>query len=89
MILEQNLSCREIGAVLFVADRTSVEEMRARRDGVAGGGRRVIPVKTRINGLYGNRGKRIKEGRRRRTTSWNGLWPHLERRASPSRTGLI
>ena len=82
MILEQNLSCREIGAVLFVADRTSVEEMRARRDGVAGGGRRVIPVKTRINGLYGSRGKRTSGGKRRRMMSWNGRSPHLERRAS-------
>ena len=82
MILEQNLSCREIGAVLFVADRTSVEEMRARRDGVAGGGRRAIPERMPTHVLYGSRGRRIKEGKRRKTMSWNELWPRLERRAN-------
>ena len=73
---------RATGAVLFVGGRTSDEGTRARRGGVAGGGPRATPVKTRINGLYGSRGKRIRGGKRPKTTSWNGLWPHLERRAS-------
>ena len=82
MILEQNLYCRATGAVLFVADRTFDEGTRARRGGVAGGGPRVTRAKMRINERCASRGKRIKEGKRPKMTSWSGLWPHLERRAN-------
>ena len=82
MILGPNLSYQATGAVLFVEGRTSDEGTRARRGGVAGGGPRATPVKMPTNELYGSRGKRIKEGKRPKMTSWSGLWPHLERRAN-------
>ena len=82
MILEQNLSYRATGAVRSVGDRTSDDGTRARRGGVAGGGPRATRAKTRINELYGSRGKRIKEGKRPKMTSWSGRSPHLERRAN-------
>ena len=81
MILGPNRYSRATGAVLFVGGQTSDEGTRARRGGVAGGGPRVTRAKMPTNELYGNRGKRIKEGKRRKMTSWNGLWPRLERRA--------
>ena len=89
MILARSRYSRATGAVRSVEGRTSDEGTRARRDGVAGGDRRATPVKMRINGLYGSRGRRINKGRPPKMTSWNGLWQHLERRASLHRTGLI
>ena len=82
MILGPNRYSRATGAVLFVGGQTSDEGTRARRGGVAGGGPRVTRARTRTNERCASRGKRIKEGKKRRTTSWNGLWRHLERRAS-------
>ena len=82
MILEQNLSYRATGAVRSVGDRTSDDGTRARRGGVAGGDRWATPVKMPTNGLCGSRGKRIKEGKRPKMTSWSGRSPHLERRAN-------
>ena len=69
MILGPNRYSRATGAVLFVGGQTSDEGTRARRGGVAGGGRRAIPERMPTNELYGSRGKRIKEGKKRRTTS--------------------
>ena len=89
MILGPNRYSRATGAARSVGGRTSGDGTRARRGGVAGGGPRATPVKTRINELYGSRGKRIKEGKRRKMMSWSGLWQRLERRASLHRTGLI
>ena len=82
MILGPNLYCRATGGARSVAGRTSDEGTRARRGDVAGGGPRVTPVKTRINERCASRGKRIKEGKRRKMTSWNARSPHLERKAS-------
>ena len=82
MILGPNRYSRATGAARSVGGRTSDEGTRARRDGVAGGGPRATPVKTRINELYGSRGRRISGGKRPKTMSWNGLWQHLERRAN-------
>ena len=82
MILGPSLCCRATGAVRCVEDPTLGGGTRALLADVAGGDRWVTPEKMPTNELYGNRGKRIKEGKRRKMTSWSGLWPHLERRAS-------
>ena len=82
MILGPNLSYRATGAARSVGGRTSDEGTRARRGGVAGGGPRATRARTRTNERCASRGKRIKEGKRRKMTSWSGLWPLLERRAN-------
>ena len=82
MILGPNRYSRATGAARSVGGRTSDEGTRARRGGVAGGGPRVTRARTRTNERCASRGKRIKEGKRPKMTSWNGRSPRLERRAS-------
>ena len=82
MILGPNRYSRATGAARSVGGRTSGDGTRARRGGVAGGGRRATPVKMPTNERCASRGKRIKEGKRRKMTSWNGLWPRLGPRAN-------
>ena len=50
MILGPNRYSRATGAARSVGGRTSGDGTRARRGGVAGGGPRVTPERTRIKG---------------------------------------